>query len=355
MAPLHLKEAVLWAPLKERKVRCNLCCWRCTIAAGGTGRCYVRKNIDGTLYSLNYDAVCAANPDPIEKKPLFHFHPGSRSYSISAPGCNFQCVFCQNWQISQSPHDNIIDGTALTSEEIVEAAVRANCTSIAYTYTEPTVFMERCADTAVLAKRRGLSNVFVSNGYMTQEAIEFACPWLDGINVDLKAFSEEFYRDLCKAHLAPVLDTLVYLAKKTDVWLEITTLVIPGKNDSDQELTHLAEFIAQKLSPDVPWHISRFYPQYKLNHASPTATEILQRAYDIGRAAGLRYVYVGNLPGNRAESTWCHRCGTLLIERMGYRIRANHIADYRCPKCQADIAGLGLNQSKFFREKDNEY
>ena len=343
MAEQHLKEAVLWQSLEGQKICCSLCSWRCTIAPGQTGRCRVRKNIDGVLYSLNYNALCAANVDPIEKKPLFHFQPGSLSFSISAPGCNFQCVFCQNWQISQSPRDNIIDGTALTSEEIVEAAVRANCTSIAYTYTEPTVFMERCADTAVLAKHRGLSNVFVSNGYMTPEAIEFAKPWLDGINVDLKAFTEEFYHTLCKAHLTPVLDTLMYLAKKTDLWLEITTLIVPGQNDSPEELTQIADFIAQKLSPDVPWHISRFYPQYKFTKMPPTGIDSLERAYDIGRAAGLRYVYVGNLPGNRAESTWCHRCGALLIERMGYQIKANNIADYRCPKCQADIAGRGLS------------
>lgn len=339
----HLKEAVLWQPLEGRKVRCGLCAWRCTITPGQTGRCRVRKNAEGVLCSLNYDKLCAATPDPIEKKPLFHFQPGSRSFSISAPGCNFQCTFCQNWQISQAPRENLIEGTALEPEEIVEAALQSNCTSIAYTYTEPTVFMELCGETAALAKRRGLSNVFVSNGYMTPEAIEFARPWLDGINVDLKAFTEDFYRDLCKAHLSPVLETLVYLAKKTQIWLEITTLVIPGKNDSERELTDMAEFIAQKLSPDVPWHISRFFPQYHLTEAPPTAGDVLERAYEIGKAAGLRYVYVGNLPGNRTESTWCYRCGALLVERVGYQIKANHISDHQCPDCHADIAGVALS------------
>ncbi|HDS85702.1 MAG TPA: AmmeMemoRadiSam system radical SAM enzyme [Phycisphaerales bacterium] len=337
------KEAVLWSPLDGRKVRCNLCHWRCTIAPDQFGRCYVRKNIDGTLYSLNYDKVCAGNVDPIEKKPLFHFQPGSQSFSVAAPGCNFRCVFCQNWQISQAPLDRIIDGAAFSPSKIVDAAVQAGCRNIAYTYTEPTVFMELCAETAVLAKEKGLANVFVSNGYMTPEAIDFARPWLDGINVDLKAFTEDFYRDLCKAHLAGVLETLEYLARKTDIWLEITTLVVPGQNDSPDELTRIAEFIAQKLSPDVPWHISRFFPQYQMSEATATQETELSKAYDIGKAAGLRYVYVGNLPGNRAESTWCSDCGALLIERLGYRIRSNRIVDHRCPHCGSKIAGYELS------------
>jgi pyruvate formate lyase activating enzyme len=337
------KKAVLWERLDGHKVRCGLCHWRCVIGPEELGHCHVRKNVDGTLMSLNYDKVCAANPDPIEKKPLFHFQPGSRSFSIAAPGCNFQCVFCQNWQISQVPGEDMIEGATYSPERIVEAAVASGCRSIAYTYTEPTVFMELCAETATLAKQKGLSNVFVSNGYMTPEAIEYARPWLDGINVDLKAFSETFYRDLCKARLSPVLETLETLARRTDIWLEITTLAIPGKNDSPEELRRIAEFIAQTLSPDVPWHISRFFPQYRLTETSPTDGQSLERAYDIGKAAGLRYVYVGNLPGNRAESTWCPGCGAMLIERVGYQIRCNRILDYRCPTCNAAIAGYELS------------
>lgn len=342
MAKHLYKEAVLWAPLEGQKVRCNLCHWRCTIAPDGLGRCHVRKNIDGRLCPLNYDKVCAANVDPIEKKPLFHFQPGSQSFSIAAAGCNFRCVFCQNWQISQAPLVNVIDGTAYSPEKIVDAAVQTGCQNIAYTYTEPTVFMELCAETAVLAKQKGLANVFVSNGYMTPEAIDFASEWLDGINVDLKAFSEKFYRDLCKAHLDGVLETLEYLAQKTTIWLEITTLVIPGQNDSPEELTQIAEFIAQKLSPDVPWHISRFFPQYQMTDLPPTLEKELEKAYDIGKAAGLRYVYIGNLPGNRAESTWCFSCGALLIERLGYHIRSNRIVNGCCPQCGTRIAGFQL-------------
>ncbi|MDD5134078.1 MAG: radical SAM protein, partial [Phycisphaerae bacterium] len=204
-----LKEAVLYQSLGDGKVCCNLCNWRCLIVSGSLGRCGVRKNIEGKLYSLNYHKLCSANPDPIEKKPLFHFLPGSRSFSIAAPGCNFQCVFCQNWQISQQPiEEGQIDGQKIEPEKIVEYAQEADCKSIAYTYTEPTVFMELAADIGRIAKRKGLANVFVSNGFMTKEAIDFASGWLDGINVDLKAFSEDYYKNLCKAKLNPVLETI---------------------------------------------------------------------------------------------------------------------------------------------------
>jgi len=339
----HLKKAVLWQPEDGKKVRCSLCNWRCLIAEGGLGRCHVRKNVGGVLYSLNYDKLCAAGADPIEKKPLFHFQPGSKSFSIATPGCNFQCVFCQNWQISQMPYtQNDLEGSEYSPEHIVEVAIQSGCKSIAYTYTEPTIFMELCSETALLAKQRGLSNVFVSNGFMTSEAIDFAKPWLDGINIDLKAFTESYYRDLCKAELKPVLETISYIAQKTDIWMEITTLIVSGKNDSDDELRSIAEFIAKEASIDVPWHISRFYPQYKMNDAHPTDEVALERAYDIGKEAGLRYVYLGNLPGSRAESTYCHSCGALLIDRTGYQVHQNLIDDGRCPQCNAEIAGFGL-------------
>jgi len=272
-----LKEAVLWEPAEGQKVRCRLCGFRCLIGEGKLGHCNVRKNIGGKLYSLNYRKVCAANPDPIEKKPLYHFLPGSRSFSIAAVGCNFRCAFCQNWQISQAaattsePGERGQDaretqgrdalatfGETIAPEQIVEAAVRTGCKSVAYTYTEPTVFMELCNDCARPAKERGLANVFVSNGYMTREAIDFAAEWLDGINVDLKAFSDDYYRDLCGARLGPVLDSIAYLAKETDIWIEITTLLLPGRNDSEEELKKLADWLATEAGPDVPWHISRF-------------------------------------------------------------------------------------------------
>jgi pyruvate formate lyase activating enzyme len=340
----NLEQAVLWEPSEQdNKVHCRLCSWRCVIDDGKLGRCQVRKNIDGVLYSLNYYKVCSANPDPIEKKPLFHFQPGSRSFSVATMGCNFRCEFCQNWQISQAAlEQGRVNGEAIAAEYIVEAAVRNGCKSMAYTYTEPTVFMELCNDCGRLAKKHGLSNVFVSNGFMTTEAIDFANDWLDGINVDLKAFNEDFYKQLCKARLQPVLDTISYIAKHTNIWLEITTLLVPGQNDSTDELKQLAGFIADDAGADVPWHISRFHPQYKYQDSAPTAIESLERACEIGKSSGLRYVYLGNVPGSKSESTFCYQCGRMLIERVGYRITANSIKDSKCPDCGAQIAGYEL-------------
>ncbi len=338
-----LKKAVLWEAEDGEKVRCKLCSHRCEIGEGKLGRCCVRKNVAGVLYSLNYYKVCSANPDPIEKKPLFHFQPGTRSFSVATMGCNFRCEFCQNWQISQAAiEDGGIEGQAISPEEIVEAAVRGGCRSIAYTYTEPTIFMELCNDCGRLGKEKGLANVFVSNGYETVEAIDFAKGWLDGINVDLKAFSEDYYSRLCKARLGPVLETIEYIAKETDIWMEITTLLLPGENDSDDELKKLAGFIVEKAGADVPWHISRFHPQYKYLDSSATPMESLERAFEIGRAAGLRYIYMGNVPGSEGESTFCYKCGVKLIGRVGYRIIANNVKESRCPECGAEIAGFEL-------------
>ncbi|UCC97183.1 MAG: AmmeMemoRadiSam system radical SAM enzyme [Phycisphaerales bacterium] len=340
----NLKRAVLWEPSAEgEKVQCKLCNWRCLIEEGGLGRCCVRKNLDGVLCSLNYDKVCSANPDPIEKKPLFHFQPGSRSFSVAAMGCNFRCEFCQNWQISQAAVESgRIDGEPIAPEHIVEAAVRGGCKSIAYTYSEPTVFMELCDACGRLAKKRGLTNVFVSNGFMTTEAIDLAREWLDGINVDLKAFTEDYYRGLCKARLQPVLDTISYIASETSIWLEITTLLVPGQNDSEQQLRQLADFIVTNAGADVPWHISRFHPQYKYLDSLATPLSSLERAFDIGKSAGLHYVYLGNVPGTKSESTFCYKCGRMLIERIGYTITGNSVSDSKCPDCGTQIAGYEL-------------
>jgi pyruvate formate lyase activating enzyme len=337
------REAVLWEPSAGGRVNCRLCNFRCVIADGKLGHCAVRKNIGGRLYSLNYGRLCATNPDPIEKKPLYHFQPGSRSFSIAAVGCNFRCEFCQNWQISQAALETgRIDGESVSPEQIVAAAVRTGCRSIAYTYTEPTIFMELCNDCARPARERGLANVFVSNGYMTREAIDFAADWLDAINVDLKAFSDEYYKRLCGARLQPVLDSIACIARQTKIWMEVTTLVLPGQNDSEEELKKLADFLVTQAGPDVPWHVSRFYPQYKYTDSQPTPMQTMQRAEEIGRAAGLRYVYLGNVPGTKSDNTYCYHCGRSLIERVGYRIAANHIKDAKCPDCGTAVAGVGL-------------
>jgi pyruvate formate lyase activating enzyme len=345
-----LKKAVLWdpappgpGPAEGNRVRCKLCNFRCLIDDGKLGHCSVRQNRGGTLYSLNYSKVCSANPDPIEKKPLFHFQPGTRSFSIATMGCNFRCEFCQNWQISQAALEvGGIEGQAVSPEQIVQAARRTWCKSIAYTYTEPTVFMELCNDCGRMAKQEGLANVFVSNGYMTREAIDFATDWLDGINVDLKAFSDDYYRRLCHASLKPVMDTISYIAAHTSIWMEITTLLIPGRNDSEEELKQLAGFLVEAAGPDVPWHISRFYPQYKYTDSQATPLQSLERAEQIGKQTGLRYVYVGNVPGSRSESTFCPQCHRMLIERAGYRIVSNVIKDSQCPDCGTKIAGFEL-------------
>lgn len=339
-----LKRAILWESSgKDQKVQCTLCHHRCVIEDGDLGRCGVRQNLDGVLYSLNYDKICAASSDPIEKKPLFHFQPGSQSFSVAAMGCNFRCKFCQNWQISQvATESGRIDGQGIAPEHLIEAAIRKRCKNMAYTYTEPTIFMELCHDCGQLAKDRGLANVFVSNGYMTRKAVDFVSDWLDGINIDLKAFNGDFYKTLCKARLQPVLDTISYIAKETNIWIEITTLLVTGRNDSEEELKKLADFIVEKAGPDVPWHISRFYPQYIYQESDPTPLDNLDRAYEIGVSAGLRYIYFGNVPGSETENTFCYQCGRMLIERTGYRIIGNHVKDSKCTDCGAEIAGFEL-------------
>lgn len=334
-----MKEAYLYEKMDGGRVRCFLCNHRCLIKEGAKGICSVRENRDGVLISLVYGKVIARHVDPIEKKPLFHFLPGSNSYSIATAGCNLKCLFCQNADISQMPSDhNRIRGEDMSPAEIVNDAIASRSATISYTYTEPTIYFELALDTARLAVSKGVKNIFVSNGYMTEECLEEIYPDLHGANVDLKSFNDKFYKEQCGAKLDPVLNTLQTM-KKMGIWLEVTTLLIPGLNDSGEELKDLAKFIAD-LDPNIPWHISRFHPTYRLNDIHPTPPESIHRARDIGHEAGLKYVYSGNLPGDEGEKTFCHECGELLIDRTGFSVRENKIRNSHCLKCNAEIPGV---------------
>jgi pyruvate formate lyase activating enzyme len=336
----HMKEAMFYERLEEDAVRCHLCPHECKIKESRRGICGVRENQEGVLYSLVYGKVVAEAIDPIEKKPLFQFYPGSTAYSLATVGCNFRCRNCQNYDISQMPRDKKrIMGEEKTPEEIVEIAKRYDCRSIAYTYVEPTIFFEFAYDIAKLAHKAGICNVFVSNGYTTEEAIRTLAPYLDAINVDLKSLSEELYHTNCGGHVQPVLDA-IKLYKRLGVWIEVTTLVIPTLNDTEEEFRGIAEFI-KGVGVDIPWHISQFYPSYKLMDLPRTPVSTLRTARDIGLEVGLRYVYEGNVPGEGGENTCCYNCGTLLIGRYGFQVLENNLTeDAKCPNCGTQIDGV---------------
>ena len=335
-----MKEAMFYQPGQGSEVACGLCSHRCRIGEGKKGICGVRENREGKLYSLVYGRLVAENVDPIEKKPLFNFLPGSRSFSIATVGCNFQCLHCQNAGISQYPHlhGGKITGSRRRAESVVDYAVREGCASISYTYVEPTIFYEFAYDCAILAHQEGLKNVFVSNGFMTPEVTRQLAGVLDGINIDIKGFTDDFYKKVCKARLQPVLDN-VRLMHELGIWVETTTLIIPGLNDSPAELRDIARFI-RGVSPSIPWHVTAFYPTYKMQDRPPTPASILRQAREIGLEEGLRFVYEGNIPGEGGESTYCPACGEELISRYGFSIRYNHLADGRCGKCGEKIEGV---------------
>ncbi|MDY6843533.1 MAG: AmmeMemoRadiSam system radical SAM enzyme [Thermodesulfobacteriota bacterium] len=337
-----MKEALFYEKLGEHKVQCNLCNHRCTILSGKVGICGVRENRNGILYSLVYGKTITENVDPIEKKPLFHFYPGSKAFSIATVGCNFKCSHCQNSDISQMPRDaREIVGRDISPQDVVSLAKRYGCTSISYTYTEPTIFFEFVYDTAILAKKEGISNNFVTNGYITKEALQYIRPFLDAANIDLKSFSSEFYQKICGAKLEPVLDS-IKLYKELGIWVELTTLIIPNYNDSEDELSRIAEFI-KELGVETPWHVTRFHPTFRLKDQPHTPVTTLKRAREIGLSAGLRYVYEGNVPGEGGENTYCYHCKELLIERRGFSILKNSIANSRCPECASVIDGIGMS------------
>jgi pyruvate formate lyase activating enzyme len=334
------KEAYLYDKLDDQVVNCKLCSHRCTIKPGKRGICFVRENRDGTLYTLVYDKVISAAVDPIEKKPFFHILPGTLSFSIATVGCNFRCLNCQNYSISQMPkdHGGKIEGRPVTPETIVKLAIESDCRSIAYTYTEPTIFFELAYDTAVIAHEHGIKNLFVTNGYFTEEALSMIRPYLDGANVDLKGFDEKKYQKVCGANLQPVLDTIKRL-KAQGIWVEVTTLLIPGHNDADDEIRAIANFIAE-AGKDIPWHLSAFYPTYRMLDADYTSPALIHRAIEIGQEEGLEYLYSGNLPGDRYESTLCHSCGQVLIGRSRYIIQSSKISMGCCNNCGVKIPGI---------------
>jgi pyruvate formate lyase activating enzyme len=334
-------EALLYEKLEDQKVRCGLCSHRCVVPDGKRGICNVRENKDGVLHTLVYGRLIAQHIDPIEKKPLYHFLPGSLSYSIATVGCNFRCRFCQNADIAQLPtdRDGAIMGDSVAAEQVVAAAAKAGCRSIAYTYTEPTVFFEFALDTAKRAHAEGLRNVFVTNGYMTREALEKIGPVLDAANVDLKAFTRGYYKDVCGAKLDHVQETLRHMRAR-GVFVEVTTLIVPGLNDDPSELRALAEFLVKDLGAGTPWHISRFHPTYRLTDRPPTPVKTLSTAREIGLAAGLRYVYTGNVPGDEGENTFCTACGATLIERWGFRVGRVRLKEGMCTKCGERIEGV---------------
>jgi len=333
-----MKEAMFYEKKAPPVVQCHLCFHRCTIKNGKRGICGVRENRDGTLYSLVYGKAISRAIDPIEKKPLFHFMPGTSIFSVATVGCNFSCLHCQNYNISQVGRSGEIFGEDLPPEQIVFLAKQTQCESIAYTYTEPTIFFEYALDTAKLASLEGIKSAFVTNGYITPEALKAIKPYLDAANIDLKSLSDDFYKKICGARLQPILDS-IRLYRELGIWIEITTLVIPTYNDSEEEIKGIARFILE-LGADVPWHISQYYPTYKLNDQPRTPVETLVKARKIGLDMGLRYVYVGNVPAGEGEHTYCYRCGKLLIGRTGFSITEYHVKDGKCSNCGARTDGI---------------
>jgi pyruvate formate lyase activating enzyme len=332
-----MREALFYAKLDSQKVFCRLCAQACSIDDGKFGFCGVRQNIGGILYTHNYAKLVAVNVDPIEKKPLYHFLPGSFIFSIASAGCNFRCGFCQNWQISQINPANQQYGEDFSAEKIVRLAKQNNCRSIAYTYTEPTVYLEFALETAKLAKQAGLYNIFVSNGYMSGEAIILLKPYLDAANIDLKFFKDSSYKKICSAHLKPVLDSIQRL-RDAGIWIEITTLVIPGENDSLDELSGIANFIAG-INRNIPWHVSRFHADYKFKTYQDTPEQTLKSACNLGNAAGLRYIYAGNV-NSWGQDTVCPACRKMVVQRQGFRISKMCIEKNRCTFCQAALPGV---------------
>ncbi len=333
-----LTEARYYEKLPFRKIKCVLCPRECIIDDQERGYCGVRENRGGIYYTLVHSRPCTAHVDPIEKKPLFHFHPGSLAFSIATVGCNVDCKFCQNWQISQIRPEQI-ENLELPPKAVADYAKRNDSVSIAYTYSEPVIFTEYMYDCAVAGHEQGIKSVMISNGYIKPDPMRDLARVLDAVKIDLKAFTEKFYRELVAGQLKPVLDTLILL-KKMNVWTEIVYLIIPTHNDDPGELKDLCRWIVKELGPDVPIHFTRFYPQYRLKNLPPTPVSTLTNARDIALEAGVHFSYVGNIPGHPGENTYCPKCDELLIKRTGYTILQNKIINGKCNQCKQVIPGV---------------
>jgi AmmeMemoRadiSam system radical SAM enzyme len=320
---------------KDKKLICQLCSHYCHLKPQQTGICGVNKNENNKIKCLVYGYLGAFNIDPIEKKPLYHFLPNSKSFSIGTVGCNFKCPFCQNWQISQT--SNINKKNYTTPKDIVIATINNGCKSISYTYNEPTIFYPYIKDIATLAKQQGLKNVFVSNGFESLEVRQDMVGLIDGINIDIKSFDKKYYKKELGGDLDIILDNAIFF-KKNNIWVEITTLVIPNQNDSNEELENIANFIANNLGADTPWHISAFHPDYKVQNTPRTPKQSLQNALNIGKKAGLKYVYVGNI--GYKNSTYCQKCDNILINREQFNAKIMGLKDGKCQKCQTKISGV---------------
>ena len=334
-----MKKALYWnLKDKEKKtVQCILCPRNCVIADGNLGVCGVRKNKAGILYSLVYGNPVSTNIDPIEKKPLFHFLPGSTSFSIGTVGCNLKCLFCQNFDISQQKASEY-EEEQLPPEKAVELALANGCKSISYTYTEPTIFYEYVLDTAKLARKKGLKNVMVTNGYINPEPLKELYPFIDGANVDLKGFNPEFYEKYTSSNLENVKQAIKGISKIKTTLLEVTNLVVPGHNDNMQEIEEMCKWLKQEVG-DIPLHFSRFFPMYKMQDVEPTPEETLLKAREIAKKY-ISYVYIGNIHTKDGENTYCPKCKKLLIERTGFGMGVNNIEEGKCKFCKADIAGV---------------
>ena len=330
--------ALFWDERPDRRVKCRLCPRECEVADVERGYCGVRENQGGKYQTLVYGALCSANVDPIEKKPLFHYLPGTQAFSVATAGCNIECKFCQNWQISQYRPEQV-ESTLVPPAQLVAACKSRQCPTIAYTYSEPVIFYEYMHDTAALGRAQGVGSVMISNGYIQEKPLRQLCRQLTGVKIDFKAFTEKFYQEMCAARLKPVMSTLETL-KDIGIWFELVVLIVPTLNDSLDEIKHMGEWVVKTLGPDVPMHFTRFHPTYRVTNLPQTPVATLERCRQIALDAGVHYVYAGNVPMHPGENTYCHNCKTELIRRIGFQVASNQLKDGKCPKCNTAIAGV---------------